>query len=315
MRYMLQPPPMPGLDGDRDEDFKKAVEVIVQYDRASAGLLQRRLSIGYARAARLIDQLESAGVLGPADGAKPREVLIRSYDEIIEKGGEAKEKQDNPFEDHSNYKVPEGLALSKGDKIYPGEYISDVINSRVLKETKIGFPIPLGFDEKGKLYMESLLNVRNLIIAGNPISQKENLVDTFLLTLLLRYTPSQLRFVLNDPTHYLDLYDGIPHLLSPVINQHDKIISAFKWSLAEMDRRLKQFAQAGVRDISSYNQMDGVEGLPHILLITFFNFFDIETEDALTMLTGQGARAGIYNITIFTPEGNVKEVVEAVKHS
>jgi DNA segregation ATPase FtsK/SpoIIIE, S-DNA-T family len=298
MRYMLQPPRVPGLDGDLDEDFKKAVEVIVQYDRASAALLQRRLSIGYARAARLIDQLESAGVLGPADGAKPREVLIRSYDEMSDKEGQPKEKQDDPFEVPTNYKVPKGLNLSNGDNIYQGEYISDVVNSRVLKETKVGFPIPLGFDDKGNLFMDSLLNVKNLIIAGNPHSQKENLVDTLLVTLLLRYTPSQLRFVLSDPTHYLDLYNGIPHLLNPVVNYYGKIISAFKWSLHEMDRRLKQFAQAGVRDITSYNQMAGAEELPHILLITVFNFFDIETEDALTMLTGQGARAGIHNIII-----------------
>ena len=160
------------------------------------------------------------------------------------------------------------------------------------------FNLPLGFDKKGNLFMDSLLNVKNLIIAGNPLSQKENIVDTFLLTLLLRYTPSQLRFVLNDPTHYLDLYNGIPHLLSPVINEHSKVISAFKWSLAEMDRRLKQFSQSGVRDIASYNTMAGALGLPHILLITFFNFFDIETEDALTMLSGQGVRAGIHNIII-----------------
>jgi len=262
-------------------------------------VLQRRLGIGYARAARLIDQLESAGVLGPADGAKPREVLVRSYEEIIEKGvGEKKNKSDDPFEVPSNYKVPESLNLSKGDKVYQGEYISDVVNSRVLKETKIGFPLPLGFDEKGKLFIESLLNVRNLIVAGNPLSQKENFLDTILITYLLRYTPQELRLVLNDETHYLDLYNGIPHLLSPVINEHSKVISAFKWSLAEMDRRLKLFAQAGVRDIAAFNEMAGAVGLPHILLITFFNFFDIETEDALTMLTGQGVRAGIHNIII-----------------
>jgi DNA segregation ATPase FtsK/SpoIIIE-like protein len=90
----------------------------------------------------------------------------------------------------------------------------------------------------------------------------------------------------------------MPHLLSPVINEQSKVISAFKWSLAEMDRRLKQFAQAGARDSASNNAMEGAEALPHILLITFFIFFDIETEDALTMLTGQGGRAGIHNIII-----------------
>jgi len=309
---MLQPPRVPGAEGDLDNNFKEAVDVVIQYDRASPALLQRRLGIGYARAARLIDQLETAGVVGPADGARPRDVLIRSSDEILEKGGKPKEKQDDPFEAPSNYKVPKGLHLSKGDKIYQGEYIYDVTNSRVLKETKIGFPMPLGSDEKGNLFMDSLLNVKNLIIAGNPLSQKENLVDTLLLTFLMRYTPSQLRFVVNDPTHYLDLYNGIPHLLSPVINEHSKVISAFKWAQAEMDRRLKLFAEAGVRDIASYNKMASAIELPHILLITVFNFFDMETEDALTMVTGQGVRAGIHNI-IIVERTNVKSLPVNIK--
>jgi hypothetical protein len=62
------------------------------------------------------------------------------------------------------------------------------------------------FRQKREFIYGSLLNVKNLIIAGNTLSQKEYLVDSFLVTLLLPYTPSELRFVLNDPTHYLDLY-------------------------------------------------------------------------------------------------------------
>jgi S-DNA-T family DNA segregation ATPase FtsK/SpoIIIE len=82
---------VPGIDGDVDELFKDAVEVVCQYDRASASLLQRRLSVGYARAARIVDQLESAGVVGPADGSKPREVLIRSSEDIFPPSQEQQE--------------------------------------------------------------------------------------------------------------------------------------------------------------------------------------------------------------------------------
>ncbi len=74
---------VPGIEGDVDDNFQKAVETVVQYDRASASLLQRRLSVGYARAARILDQLEAAGVVSQADGSKPREVLIQSADQII----------------------------------------------------------------------------------------------------------------------------------------------------------------------------------------------------------------------------------------
>jgi S-DNA-T family DNA segregation ATPase FtsK/SpoIIIE len=105
MRYMLT---IPGFaDGELDELFGDAVKIIIQYDRASTPLLQRRLSVGYARAARIMDQLEAAGVVSQADGSKPREVLIQSYEEFLEKEGKppqvrAKDELDFP----ANYKVP-----------------------------------------------------------------------------------------------------------------------------------------------------------------------------------------------------------------
>lgn len=77
-------PPV-GPDG-RDELFDQTVRMISQHDRASASLIQRRLQVGFNRAARLLEQLEEAGVVGPADGSKPRDVLIRSgVDEFLEK--------------------------------------------------------------------------------------------------------------------------------------------------------------------------------------------------------------------------------------
>ena len=88
---------MPGLDGELDELFTNAVEVVVNYDRASASLLQRRLDIGYARAARLIDQLAIAGVIGPAEGSKPREVLINSSEELLEEKGQQSSQNRKTF--------------------------------------------------------------------------------------------------------------------------------------------------------------------------------------------------------------------------
>jgi len=69
--------------GDRDELFAEAVRVICQTGRASSSLLQRRLSVGYARAARILDQLEAEGVVSPAEGSKPREILIKNPEEIL----------------------------------------------------------------------------------------------------------------------------------------------------------------------------------------------------------------------------------------
>jgi len=72
-----------GIKGGEDELFEEAVRTVCQYDRASASLLQRRLRIGYARAARLLDQLEAQGIVGPGEGAKPREVLVGNAEEFL----------------------------------------------------------------------------------------------------------------------------------------------------------------------------------------------------------------------------------------
>jgi S-DNA-T family DNA segregation ATPase FtsK/SpoIIIE len=73
----------PGMSNGNDDFFIDAMRLICQHDKASASLLQRRLSVGYARAARIIDQLEAAGIIGPGDGAKPRDVLVKNPDEWL----------------------------------------------------------------------------------------------------------------------------------------------------------------------------------------------------------------------------------------
>jgi DNA segregation ATPase FtsK/SpoIIIE-like protein len=99
MRYMPQPSSVSSMDNDLDDNFKEAVEIVTQYDRVSASLLQRRLLIGYARAARLLDQLENAGVLGPAEGSKPREVLIHSPEKILEGVPDKEVPKEDPKEE------------------------------------------------------------------------------------------------------------------------------------------------------------------------------------------------------------------------
>jgi len=371
-------PPTLG-EGDLDDLFNEAVKVVVQYDRASASLVQRRLGIGYARAARLIDQLETAGVIGASDGSsRPREVLIRSYEDFVAKRGEPpKNEQEDPFRVPANYKVPTGQKLSKIDSNPWGKQLSDVIVTDDFKDLKNEYPILLGYDDQNKLTVTTLPEVENLIIAGNPQSKKENWIDTILTTSLLKHSPRELRLILIDSGHYLDLYNGIPHLLSPVITERDNSTSALRWMLGEAERRKKLFAKAGVRSFDSYQKLPNIADLPRILCINFCNWVEIETADAITFMTSTGLNAGIHlfivvnrmsdqnlsadikaNVsnralftvtsaqdsrlagvigaedlkegemlyrkgntdpqklaTVFTPEANVKEVVEAIKQS
>ena len=310
---MLIPPD--NTEGELDDLFKKAVEIVIQYDRSSAAaLLQRRLSIGYARAARLIDQLHAAGVVGPNEGSRAREVLIRSYDELLEKEGKSPTtKQEDVYEVPKNYKVPTGLKLSKVKDIPWGIQLSDAIRSDDFKNTKVQFSILLGYDDKKKLHTTSLNEVGNLIITGNPPSKKETWLDTILTTLLFKHSPTELRFILIDPYHYLDLYNEIPHLLAPVITGYDKSVSAFRWTIHEVDRRMKLFAQKGVRNIDSYNELSKIDALPRILILNRCDWTDVETTDAMTVISTNGPRAGV-NLFIVTNrmgENNLSTDVKA----
>jgi len=80
-----------GNVGSQDDLFEEAVKAVVAYDRASSSLLQRKLRIGYARAARLLDELEAAGVVGVSDGSKPRDVLVKDPARVLGSGEEASE--------------------------------------------------------------------------------------------------------------------------------------------------------------------------------------------------------------------------------
>jgi len=297
MRYMLRPTLK--VEGDLDDLFQNAVEVVVQYDHASASLLQRRLDIGYARAARLLDQLTVAGVVGPPEGAKPRDVLIRSYEDFLAKGGNPPStEQEEVFEVSAKYKVPRGLKLSRVDRPSWGKQLSEVVNSKGYKSDKSELPILLGYDDDGILHIESLVDLQNLIIVGNPQSRKEILVDTILVTFLLRYSPNDIRLILNDPNHGFDLYDGIPHLLTPVITEFEKGISAFRWTFEEINRRKKLFTSSVVRSIEDFNKLSPENVLPRILLVTICNWIDDESDDLLTLLASTGVRAGVHNIII-----------------
>jgi S-DNA-T family DNA segregation ATPase FtsK/SpoIIIE len=203
----------------------------------------------------------------------------------------------NFWRNPENYNVPT-VKLSNSSDVPWGKQFSEVFKSKDFQNLKSEFAIPIGYDDNGNLHTDSLLNAGNFIVAGNTLSQKENFVDSILLTYLLRYRPQELRLILHDPTHHLDLYNGIPHLLTPVVNDPGKFVSALEWTQFEMDRRLKIFAQAGVRDIGSFNKLSGNDVLPHILLITFYSSSDWDTEDVISQIAGVSSRTGIHTIIV-----------------
>ena len=132
---------------------------------------------------------------------------------------------------------------------------------------KHGMMIALGKDVAGKVWFGDLLKMPHLLVAGSTGSGKTVCINTIILSLLYQNTAETLRFIMVDPKRVeLTLYNGIPHLLTPVITDAAKTVNALKWAIGEMDRRFTVLAEAGKRDIGSYNK-SAAEPLPYIVFV------------------------------------------------
>lgn len=127
--------------------------------------------------------------------------------------------------------------------------------------------IALGKDVAGKVWFADLPKMPHLLVAGATGSGKTVCINTIILSLLYQNSPETLRFIMVDPKRVeLTLYNGIPHLLTPVITDSAKTVNALKWTIGEMERRFDTLAKAGVRDIISYNKT-AEEKLPYIVFV------------------------------------------------
>ncbi|OGH92617.1 MAG: hypothetical protein A2534_00110 [Candidatus Magasanikbacteria bacterium RIFOXYD2_FULL_39_9] len=127
--------------------------------------------------------------------------------------------------------------------------------------------IALGKDVAGKVWFADLLKMPHLLIAGSTNSGKTVCINTVLLSLLYQNTAATLRMIMVDPKRVeLTMYNGIPHLLTPVITDAAKTVNALKWCIGEMDRRFTVLADAGKRDIGSYNK-SAAEPMPFIVFV------------------------------------------------
>lgn len=131
-----------------------------------------------------------------------------------------------------------------------------------------GLTFVLGRDVSGIPIFADLAMMPHMLIAGATGSGKSAMINTLLTSLLYRNSPNDLRLILVDPKRVeLGLYNGIPHLLTPVINEPEKTISALKWAVAEMERRYKLLAEAGNRNIIEYNKAHPEEAMPSIVIV------------------------------------------------
>lgn len=162
--------------------------------------------------------------------------------------------------------------------------------------------VALGLDVSGKPVVGDIDRMPHVLIAGQTGSGKSVAINTFLCSVLLRASPSEVKFILVDPKRVeLTGYNSIPHLLAPVIVEPEKVISALRWILSEMDKRYKLFAQAGVRNINAYNEMSGFQALPFIVLVIdeladIMLLSPVEVEDSITRIAQMSRATGIHMV-------------------
>ena len=130
-----------------------------------------------------------------------------------------------------------------------------ILTAKQWKQTREPLGFAIGKDISGEAVVGELNKMPHLLIAGQTGSGKSVMINTLLTSLLYRNSPSEMKLILVDPKQVeMAPYEDIPHLLTPIITQPEKTISALKWAVNEMERRYKLLADAKIRDIASYNQ-------------------------------------------------------------
>ncbi|MBC7708043.1 DNA translocase FtsK [Polaromonas sp.] len=176
----------------------------------------------------------------------------------------------------------------------------------------------IGKDIAGKPVVADLAKMPHLLVAGQTGSGKSVMINTFLTSLLYRNSPSDLKLILVDPKQVeMAPYNDIPHLLTPVINEPEKCISALKWAVAEMERRLRAMAEVGKRNISEYNNLKQEEGMPYIVIVidelADLMMMAARDVEALIVRLAQKARAAGIHLVLATQRPSVDVITGLIK--
>lgn len=133
--------------------------------------------------------------------------------------------------------------------------LSEVLSARVFQESSSRLTLALGNDIGGNPTVANLAKMPHLLVAGTTGSGKSVGVNAMILSMLLKATPEEVRFIMVDPKMLeLSIYDGIPHLLAPVVTDMKEAANALRWCVAEMERRYRLLASLGVRNMAGYNR-------------------------------------------------------------
>lgn len=196
--------------------------------------------------------------------------------------------------------------------------LRSMLLSTPMQKSKSKLIVALGLDVSGNPVAVDIAKMPHVLVAGTTGSGKSVLSNAFITSLLFRASPQEVRMIMIDPKRVeFTVYNGIPHLLTPVIVEPAKILSALKWATNEMERRYKIFAERGVRNIEGYNELSGFQALPYIVifideLADLMMFAPVEVEDAIARLAQMARAVGIH-LVIATQRPSVNVITGLIK--
>jgi len=193
-----------------------------------------------------------------------------------------------------------------------------MLASPKMKSHKSKLAVALGIDVAGQPVVADIAKMPHVLIAGATGSGKSVCVNTFLCSILFRSSPSEVKFILVDPKRVeLTAYNNIPHLMTPVIVDPKKVVSALKWAANEMDNRYKKLAEVGVKNIESYNDLAGFVAMSSIVIVIdeladIMLFSPKEVEDSITRIAQMARAVGIH-LVLATQRPSVDVITGLIK--
>ncbi len=195
--------------------------------------------------------------------------------------------------------------------------LKEVLSSSEFKKRKSNLMVALGKDVAGQTWIADLDKMPHLLVAGATGSGKSVCLNSIIVSLLYQNSPDDLKLILVDPKRVeFTAYNGIPHLLTPVITDVKKTINAFKWAIAEMDRRFELLSRHAKRDIHAFNS-ETEEKLPYIVLIVdeladLMSVAASEVEAAIIRLAQMARAVGIH-LVLATQRPSVDIITGLIK--
>jgi len=213
------------------------------------------------------------------------------------------------------------IGIEIPNKVRENVALKEIISSKEFNNKDIKIPITLGKSIAGFPIVGDLVSMPHLLIAGTTGSGKSVCINTLILSILYRHKPDDCKLIMIDPKMLeLSIYQGIPHLLTPVITEPKKATTALKWTVKEMEKRYREMTEIGVRNISGFNEKASSENkkkMPYIVVIVdemadLMMIAGKEIENYIQRLAQMARAAGIH-IVMATQRPSVDVITGTIK--